>query len=736
MKARDVERRLAETPVPPPPEDLARRIIQEIPERLELSPEISRQGRVVPFRRPRTWYLAAAALVMVALTAAVTWQLRSSGPRMAVLEEVGIQEELGPRSEQQKPAEAPPAGPASRTAPRREPSGTITQQETPPAPSHRQHLRSEEADSSKGAAVSRAPSARDSKLADETSALSQPANEPSQQTGEGSVGTAAPTPAPAARDDARGITSHHDGRSVSIPEPPAPAAAERRQREPEYRLSEQPPERTLVAVTQDALSKAPPSTGGTAEPNDAPYGDVFFRDWGVNPFVDTEDDPLSTFGLEVDTGSYTVVRRYLRDGHLPPRDAVRVEEILNFFDYGDPPPRRGDFELRAEGAPSPFAHGERYWLVRFAVAAREVADDDRPPAVLVFVVDTSGSMARGDRLGLVKGALLELVDHLHADDRIGLVAYGSRGEVLAEPTTDHGAIRSAIERLQAAGSTNAEEGLALGYGLAERFPGEDAVRRVILCSDGVANVGRTGPESLLERIALWADEGIELTTVGFGMGNYNDVLMERLADTGDGRYAYVDSLVEARRIFVEELTGTLLTVAREAKAQVQFNPAAVARYRLLGYENRDIPDERFRDPTVDAGEIGAGHTVTALYEIKLHTEARPDRDRYPVATLRVRYRRPDDPQAVEIERSLRARDMATSWQAASPSLRLASLVAEYAEILKGSYWAREGDLREVLRRAQELSPEFAGDSRVADFVGLVATAADLVVPPPARANEW
>jgi Ca-activated chloride channel family protein len=307
--------------------------------------------------------------------------------------------------------------------------------------------------------------------------------------------------------------------------------------------------------------------------------------------------------------------------------------------------------------------------------------------------------------------------------------------VLPEPTTDHERIRSAIGRLRASGSTNAEEGLVLGYELAEEYRDEETINRVILCSDGVANVGRTGPERILERIERYADRGIELTTVGFGMGNYNDVLMERLADTGDGRYAYVDGLGEARRIFVEELTGTLMTIGTEAKAQVEFNPEVVSRYRLLGYENRDIPDERFRDPTVDAGEIGADHTVTALYEIKLHKEIGKAAKRQTLATLRLRYRPHGDDQPVELEQPIGVRDLDRSWQDARPSLRLATLVAEYAEILKGSFWAKDGDLHVILRRAQQLSPEFAGDARVADFVSLVAAAADLTEPGTAIERE-
>ena len=492
-----------------------------------------------------------------------------------------------------------------------------------------------------------------------------------------------------------------------------PMREEARRLEAELKALEEAPMRRLAPT-------APPSTGGTAEPNDAPYGDVFFDSAGTNPFIDTEDDALSTFGLDVDTGSYTVVRRYLEDGHLPPPDAVRVEEFINFFDYGDEPPEEAEFAIHAEGAPSIYGESERYHLLRFNLSGREVDDSDRRPALLTFVVDVSGSMSRGDRLGLVKQALGLLIDQLRADDRLALVIYGSRGQVVLEPTGDHRAIRHAIEQLRTSGSTNAEEGLTLAYELAARHRRRGAINRVILCSDGVANVGATSAGSILDRIRREADQGIELTTVGFGMGNYNDTLMEQLADTGNGRYAYVDTLGEARRVFVENLTGTLQTLAAEARTQVQFDPKTVARYRLLGYENRDIADHRFRDDTVDAGEIGVGHKVTALYEIKLHRELRPS-DR--VAVLRLRYGSVDGGKMVEVERAVTGADFVRRWEAASPALKLTSLVAEYAEILKRTYWAKEGDLDDVFRRAQKVSARFAGDREVADFVSLVGKAA-------------
>ncbi|MCH9650411.1 MAG: von Willebrand factor type A domain-containing protein [Deltaproteobacteria bacterium] len=465
-----------------------------------------------------------------------------------------------------------------------------------------------------------------------------------------------------------------------------------------------------------------PSSGGLIEPNDQPYSDNFFQSYGTNPFIDTEDDHLSTFGLDVDTGSYSVVRRHLRDGHLPPQAAIRVEEMVNYFDYGDAPPEDGDFALKVEGAPSPFAQGPRYRLLRFNIHGREVQTSQRPPAVLIFVVDTSGSMSEENRLGLVKSSLNLLLDQLSSTDRVGLVEFGERGRVVLEPTGDQGRIRAAIQSLQPGSSTNAEEGLVLGYSMAARNFRRQGINRVILCSDGVANVGRTGPDSILERVREEAERGIELTTLGFGMGNYNDVLMERLADRGNGRYAYLDSLDEAYRVLVEDLTGTLQTIAAEARVQVDFNPEVVERYRLLGYENRDIADQKFRDDRVDAGEIGAGHSVTALYEIKLAKDVSP---RAHLATIHLRYASRVSAKIEEVSHPVTHRAISNSWKKASPALRLSALVAEFAEILKGSYWARGSELQQVFQRAQRLSPSFEGDTKVVEFVDLVGKASRL-----------
>jgi Ca-activated chloride channel family protein len=523
-----------------------------------------------------------------------------------------------------------------------------------------------------------------------------------------------------ARDGSRPSAPSRARSAGPPPPPPSPPASGQSSSIPKPRLQE--PQRQV-----GSLGTTVGTTGGNAEPNDEPYGDVFFESAGTSPFIDTEDDALSTFGLDVDTGSYTVVRRYLRDGHLPPRDAVRVEELINYFDYAEAPPRREDFALLAEGAPAIFAQGPRYRLVRFHLQAREVREAARKPAVLVLVVDVSGSMDQENRLGLVRSSLEKLLGQLQERDRIGLVTFGDRARAVLEPTADRQRVREALESLVPQGSTNAEAGLMLGYEMLGRHRRDGAIHRVVLCSDGVANVGETAAERILDRVGEEARGGFELTTLGFGMGNYNDVLMEKLADRGNGRYAYIDSLEEAHRVLVEELTGTLQTVASDARVQVEFNPQTVERYRLLGYENRDLADHRFRDDRADAGEIGAGHGVTALYEIKLAPslveDDAPRRAR--LATLRLRYRSSETGRFEEQERRVGLEDLASSWDEASPSFRLAALVAEFAEILRGSWWAKEGSLDEVFRRAQRVSADLPGNAQAAEFAALAGRAAGI-----------
>ena len=280
-----------------------------------------------------------------------------------------------------------------------------------------------------------------------------------------------------------------------------------------------------------AVAPFPFSTGGTATVNDAPYDATFFKNYGVNPFIDTEDDYLSTFAVDVDTAAYTVARRFVMDGYLPDPDSVRVEEFINYFDQGYEPPIEDAFAVHIEGAPSPFG-SEKHWLMRVGLQGQVIEAENRDDASLVFVIDISGSMARENRLGLVKQALGMLVGELRPDDTVGIVVYGSTASVLLEPTEGESpwAIMEAIDALEPGGSTNAAHGLRLGYQMAERLIGPGRTTRVVLLSDGVANVGNTGSGSILNDVRRYVDQGIQLSTIGFGMGNYNDILMEQLAN--------------------------------------------------------------------------------------------------------------------------------------------------------------------------------------------------------------
>jgi Ca-activated chloride channel family protein len=473
---------------------------------------------------------------------------------------------------------------------------------------------------------------------------------------------------------------------------------------------------------QPSTAQRTVTTGGDSEPNDEPYGDTFYQNYGVNPFIDSAEDPLSTFAVDVDTGSYTIMRRYLTDGNLPPADAVRVEEYINFFDQGYEPPTDDTFRIVMDGAPSPFGENERYYLLRVGIQGREVSLAERKDANLVFVVDVSGSMDMENRLGTVKEALRMLVPQLRSTDRVAIVVYGDRGKVLLPPTSGENQrqIMGAIDGLISNGSTNAEEGLILGYDLANEMFDPSRINAVVLCSDGVANVGNTGPESILRTIQENARRGISLNTLGFGMGNYNDVLMEQLANDGDGRYYYVDTLKEAERVFVENLSGTLQVIAYDAKIQVEFDPAVVDRYRLIGYENRDVADEDFRNDQVDAGEIGAGHSVTALYEVRLVDGAEG-----PLATARLRYRDADLNEEIELQQGLPRQELSATFAAADPYLQLDAMVAEYAEILRDSYWAKENSLGVVRQVAAESFVPLKQNEDVAEFITLLDKAVQL-----------
>ena len=484
-------------------------------------------------------------------------------------------------------------------------------------------------------------------------------------------------------------------------------------------------EAPAYSPAQEAPFYNPDSTvpnSGIPQPTREPY-DMFFQDYGVNPSIHTDDDHLSTFGLDVDTGSYTIMRNYLSEGNLPPPESVRVEEYINFFDQGYPNPSAHQaFGINIDGAPSPFTQSERYQMLRVGIQGYQVSDYERQNASLTFVIDVSGSMDMDNRLGLVKRSLELLVEQLRPEDTVGIVVYGSDARVLLDPVSgaDKGAILSAIYNLYPEGATNAEAGIRLGYQMAMGAYNPHGINRVILCSDGVANVGETGPDAILEEVQHYVEEGVTLTTIGFGMDNYNDVLMEQLADNGNGFYAYVDDMREARSLFIDNLTGTLQTIALDAKVQVDFDPQVVSRYRLVGFENRAVADHDFRNNNVDAGEIGAGHSVTALYEVKLYPEAYGN-----IATVFMRWQDPDTRQIVEISKDFDTGELERDFYYADPYFQRSVVVAEYAEILKKSYWAEESSLAHVYHEATRVSELLPRDDVMNEFLELIRRASHL-----------
>jgi Ca-activated chloride channel family protein len=465
--------------------------------------------------------------------------------------------------------------------------------------------------------------------------------------------------------------------------------------------------------------------------------DMFFEDYGVRGFVTTAKDNLSTFAVDVDSGAYTVARSYVQEGWLPPEDAVRAEEFINYFDYQYPNPEAGtSFGITVDSAPFPFAERQTNRMLRIGVQGYEVPVDERQDVALTFVIDVSGSMDMDNRLGLAKRALYLLVDQLRPTDRVAIVVYGSNARTVLDmtPVSEKQTILSSINRLVAEGSTNAAAGLWLGYRVASENFDPEVANRVVLLSDGVANVGETGPDDILAVIKEHAAEGINLTTIGLGMGNYNDTLMEQLANDGDGFYAYVDSMQEAERIFVDKLTGSLLTIARDAKIQVEFNPATVERYRLVGYENRDVADDDFRNDEVDAGEIGAGHSVTALYELEMlpgvEEVAAPL-----VATVRLRWEEPGTGEVIELEQLFTLDDVVATFEESDPRFQLAVAVAEYAELLKRSPFAWEGSLADLSAEVQRISDLIAAtegeqDADIKELAQLVWLADSLQIVEP------
>jgi Ca-activated chloride channel family protein len=370
--------------------------------------------------------------------------------------------------------------------------------------------------------------------------------------------------------------------------------------------------RATVVKDLSELRREPTTRDGFDHP--APIDTESYDAITDNAFLTVREQPLSTFSIDVDTASYAIVRRFLTEQRLPPRDAVRIEELLNYFTYDYPQPD-GDtpFSATMEVATCPWTPEHR--LVRVGLKGREIAKDNRPASNLVFLIDVSGSMKPDNKLPLVRRSLGLLVDQLGEEDSVGIVVYAGNSGCVLEPTSRKADIRAALDRLEAGGSTNGGSGIQLAYQLAESRFRKGATNRVILATDGDFNVGVTNQSELVRLIEKKAKSGVFLTVLGFGMGNLKDSTLEKLADKGNGNYAYIDTLLEGKKVLVEQMSGTLVTIAKDVKIQVEFNPAQVSGYRLIGYEKRLLAKEDFNDDTKDAGEIGAGHTVTALYEV-------------------------------------------------------------------------------------------------------------------------
>ncbi len=439
-----------------------------------------------------------------------------------------------------------------------------------------------------------------------------------------------------------------------------------------------------------------------------------YHDYGKNPWVDTAKDHLSTFAADVDTASYTIARRKLNEGTLPPPAAVRVEEFVNYFRYAfGPPTGNTPFTVVMDAAASPLQPGRTVLRVGVATQAKPAAE--RQPAHLVFLVDVSGSMQSPDKLALAKQSLRILTRNLKDGDTVALVTYAGSTAVKLEPTSlaHRDQILAAIDDLDAGGSTAMASGIDLAYKLAMQGLQPGATSRVIVCTDGDANVGPHTHEEILKLIEGRAKEGVTLSTIGFGMGNYKDELMEQLADKGNGNNFYIDSLAAAKKVFQDQLGSTLEVVAKDVKIQVDFDPAIVARYRLVGYENRDLADRDFRDDRVDAGEIGAGHQVTAMYELELTPTGM--QAKAPLATLHIRHKAPRGTEATEAAFPMIGGPVA-SFAHATADFRFAFAVAAFADVLRGGQDAEHWNLAQI----RELAHGAAGeDPDRTELVGLI-----------------
>jgi len=460
------------------------------------------------------------------------------------------------------------------------------------------------------------------------------------------------------------------------------------------------------------------------------------------------DDPVSTFSIDVDTASYGVVRDALSNGAMPPADAVRVEEMVNYFDYAYPYPQDRNVPFRASVAvyPTPWNRGTK--ILHVGIKGFDLPKAKRPAANLVFLIDTSGSMDEPNKLPLLKRAFRLLVDQLSPQDTVGVVAYAGSAGVVLEPTpgSKKEKILEALDRLEAGGSTAGGEGIRLAYQLAEANMIRGGVNRVLLATDGDFNVGITDPNALESFVVGERDKGVELSCLGFGNDNYNDAMMQKIAQAGNGNAAFIDTLNEAHKVFVDQVAGTLFTIAKDVKIQVEFNPARVAEYRLIGYETRLLNRTDFNNDKVDAGDIGSGHTVTALYEITpVGSKAQmSDPLRYghkmrgdagaELAFLKIRYKLPGQTTSHLITRAITPADETQDFAKLPADLRFAASVAGSAQLMRHDPYIKDF----TFDRAISIASASKGEDRFgyrAEFVQLLRlakTSAGLkpLEPPP------
>ena len=466
------------------------------------------------------------------------------------------------------------------------------------------------------------------------------------------------------------------------------------------------------------------------ESYDAKTNGERYAEISENPFLETSRAPLSTFSIDVDTASYANVRRHLNEGQMPPKDAVRIEELINYFEYDYPQPVGNvPFSVNTEVATAPW--NAKHKIVSIGLQGKKVALEDAPPSNLVFLVDVSGSMNTPDRLPLVKQGLKFLAQQLSAKDRVAIVVYAGKSGLVLASTNDRREILDALDSLESGGSTNGGQGIQLAYKVALDNFIQGGNNRVVLATDGDFNVGLTSDNELVQLVENKRRSGIFLSVLGFGTGNTNDSMMEKLADKGNGNYAYIDSQTEARKALGEQVAGTLYTIAKDVKIQVEFNPARVAGYRLIGYENRLLANRDFNDDTKDAGEIGAGHSVTALYEIVpagqkvendgielKYSQPAPSETNFndELLTVKLRYKEPNESNSKLLTQGLL--DRGNSIENASDNLRFASAVAQFGMLLRDSRYKGAANFGSVENLAQSALGSDLKSYR-SDFLDLV-----------------